>query len=70
MSSRNLLLILVAAIPVAVLLAGLAAYGLMRAGFGLVVSGLLPFFGLTVVAGALGLLLGRAAERERNRKRD
>lgn len=70
MSSRNLLLILVAAIPVAVLLAGLATFLLLRSGYGLIVSGLLPFLGLTVVAGALGLLLGRAAERERNRKRD
>lgn len=70
MSSRSLLLVLVAAIPAVVLLAGLAAYGLLRAGFGLVVAGLLPFLGLTVVAGGLGLLLGRAADRKRNRERD
>ena len=70
MSSRSLLIVLVAAIPAVVFLAGLAAYLLLRAGFGLVVAGLVPFLGLTVVAGSLGLLLGRAADRKRNRERD
>ncbi len=72
MSFKNPLLVLIAAIPVVVLLAGLAAYLLLRAGYGLVVSGLVPFVGLTVVSVALGLVLGRAAEagRNRNGKRD
>lgn len=72
MSFKNPLLVLIAAIPVVVLLAGLAAYLLLRAGYGIVVSGLVPFVGLTIVSVALGLVLGRAAEagRDRTGKRD
>ncbi len=70
MFSRNPLLNLILAIPIVVLLACLAAFLMLRAGFGLLVAGVLPFLGLTLAAGALGLLLGRAAEKERNRERD
>ncbi len=53
--------ILVGAVPILAVGAGVAAFLLMRAGYGVLVWGLLPFVGLLVISGALGLALGRAA---------
>ncbi|WP_041328288.1 hypothetical protein [Rubrobacter xylanophilus] len=60
-----LLGVLVVAVPVLVAGAGLAAFALLRAGYGLLVSGGLPLVALLAVVGALGAALGRAASRRR-----
>ena len=60
---QTLLFVLVAAVPVIVGLALLAAVLLQRAGFGLLVCALLPFLFSMALIGALGVFLGRAATR-------
>lgn len=81
MHPQTLLMVLIGVIPLAVLVAGGAAFLLLRAGFGFLVWGVLPFVGLLVVAAAMGLVFGRAASswrssegersgRGRTRKRD
>lgn len=56
-----LLFALVGVVPLLVGGAGLAAALLQRAGFGLVVWGLLPLLGLCVAVLVLGAALGKAA---------
>ncbi len=56
-----LLAVLVGAVPLAVLLAGFVALLLLRAGFGIFVWAVLPFLGVLVVVGMLGVFLSRAA---------
>lgn len=56
-----LLFALVGLVPLLAGGAGLAAFLLQRAGFGLAVWGLLPLLGLCVAVLALGAALGRAA---------
>ena len=74
-----MLFALVGAVPLIVGGAGLAAFLLQRAGFGMLVWGLLPVLGMLVVVGALGVVLGKAAvvrrggsgrDDGRNRKED
>lgn len=60
---QTLLIVLVAAVPVIVGLALVAALLLRQAGFGLLVWALLPFVISMALIGALGLVLGRAATR-------
>ena len=63
-SSTKLLVIMVAAVPVIVAVAGLVSFLMLRAGFGLLVSGLLPFLAMLIVVAALGVFLARAAGRQ------
>lgn len=60
-----LLGVLVAAVPVLVAGAALAAFLLLRSGYSLLVGGGLPLLVLLVVVGLLGAGLGRAASRRR-----
>lgn len=62
----KLLYTLIAVIPAVVLGAGLAAFLLLRAGYGPLVWGVLPFLGMLAVAGVIGLILGRAATGQRD----
>lgn len=62
-SSTKLLIIMIAVVPVIVAVAGLVSFLMLRAGFGLVVSGLLPFLATLIVVAALGVFLARAAAR-------
>ena len=61
MHPQTLLLVLIGAVPLVVAVAGLAAFLLMRAGYGLVFWAVLPFVVSMLVIAALGLFLGRAA---------
>lgn len=81
MRPQTLLLVLIGAVPLVVAVAGLAAFLLMRAGYGLVFWAVLPFVVSMLVIAALGLFLGRAARgrqgpeepeasRRRSRRRD
>ena len=56
-----LLFILLGAVPVVVGGAGLASFLLLRAGYGLLVGGLLPLLVAILIAAGLGAILGRAA---------
>ncbi len=56
-----LLVVLVLAVPLLVGGAGVASLLLLRAGYGVLVWGLLPLLGLLLSAGVLGGVLGRAA---------
>ncbi|CAN5672361.1 hypothetical protein BH24ACT22_BH24ACT22_20870 [soil metagenome] len=58
-----LLAVLVGAVPLAVLCAGAVAFLLLRAGYGVFVWAVLPFFGVLVAVAILGIVLGRAASR-------
>jgi hypothetical protein len=56
-----LLAVLVGVVPLAVLLAGVVAFLLLRAGFGILVWAILPFLGMLVLVAVLGVFLSRAA---------
>lgn len=47
--------------------AGVASFLLLRAGYGLLVGGLVPFAALIVVVVAVAVALGRAGGTEKNR---
>lgn len=64
-----LLFALVGLVPLLAGGAGLAAFLLQRAGFGLAVWGLLPLLGLCVVVVVLGAALGKAAGVSRGRRK-
>ncbi len=57
----TLLFILLGAVPVAVGVAGLASFLLLRAGYEFLVWALLPLLALLLIAGCLGVVLGMAA---------
>ena len=57
----TLLLVLVLAIPLAVTVAGVTSFLLLRAGYGVFVWGGLPFVGLVLLTVVIGLSLGRAS---------
>lgn len=61
MDPKTLLFVLIGAVPILVVTAGVAAFLLLRAGYGPLVWGVAPFAALAVVVGLLGLILGRAA---------
>ena len=60
---RALLLILVLAVPLVVACGLVVAFLLLRAGYGLLVGGLVPFAASMVVIAVIGAFLGRAAGR-------
>lgn len=61
MHPQTLLLVLIGAVPLVVAAAGVAAFLLMRAGYGLLLWAVLPFLVSMLVIAALGVFLGRAA---------
>ncbi len=61
----TLLLVLLGAVPLVVGGAGLASFLLLRAGYGYVVGGVLPFLLSLLVVGVVGAVLGRAASGRR-----
>ena len=65
MHPQTLLLVLIGAVPLVVAVAGVAAFLLMRAGYGLLFWAVLPFVVSMLVIAALGLFLGRAARGHR-----
>ena len=60
-SPMVMLFALVGAMPLLAGAAGLAGLLLQRAGFGILVWGLVPLLGLLVAAAVLGVVLGKAA---------
>lgn len=67
---NKLLLILMGVVPLVVLLTVLAAFLLVRAGFGLLVGAGLPFVVSTIFIIALSVALGRAASGSGNPPED
>ena len=65
MHPKTLLFILLGAVPLVVLGAGVVSFVLLRAGYGLLVGGVAPFVVSLLLAAALGALLGRAASGRR-----
>ena len=61
----TLLLVLLVTVPLLVGGAGAASLLLLRAGYGVLVWGLLPLLGLLLISGALGAAIGRAARHAR-----
>lgn len=58
---QMLLAIFVGLVPLVVLLAGVVAFLLLRAGSSIFVWAMLPLLGSLVIVGILGFVLGRAA---------
>ena len=56
-----LLFLLLVTVPLLVGGAGVASFLLLRAGYGVVVWALVPLLALLVLAGVLGVVIGRAA---------
>ena len=69
MHPKTLLFILLGAVPLVVVGAGVVSFVLLRAGYGLFVGGVVPFVVSLLIAAALGALLGRAASGRRGRDR-
>ncbi len=65
MHPKTLLFILLGAVPLVVVGAGVVSFLLLRAGYGLLVGVGVPFVASLVLAAALGALLGRAARGRR-----
>jgi membrane protein implicated in regulation of membrane protease activity len=65
MRPQTLLLVLIGAVPLVVAVAGVVAFLLMRAGYGLLFWAVLPFVVSMLVIAALGVFLGRAARGRR-----
>jgi hypothetical protein len=63
-----LLFVLLCTVPLVVGGAGLAAFLLMRAGFGFLVWGVVPFVASLLVVAALSFALSRAARAGRDRE--
>jgi hypothetical protein len=61
MHPQTLLFVLLGTVPLVVAGAGLAAFLLMRAGFGFLVWGVVPFVASLVAVAAISFLLSRAA---------
>ena len=61
----TLLLVLLGVVPLVVGGAGLASFLLLRAGYGYLAGGVLPFLVSLLVVGVVGVLLGRAASGRR-----
>ena len=66
----TMLFALLGAVPLFVGGAGIAALLLQRAGFGVVVWGVLPFLGLLAVVLVLGVVLGKGAVARRENEGD
>ncbi len=65
MHPKTLLFILLGAVPLVVLGAGVVSFVLLRAGYGLLMGGVVPFVVSLLLAAGLGALLGRAASGRR-----
>jgi len=65
MHPQTLLFVLLGTVPLVVAGSGVAAFLLMRAGFGFVVWGLVPFLASLLVVAAISFLLSRAARLDR-----
>jgi hypothetical protein len=61
MHPQTLLFVLLGTVPLVVAGAGVAAFLLMRAGFGFLIWGVVPFMASLVVVAAVSFLLSRAA---------
>jgi hypothetical protein len=67
MHPQTLLIILLVTVPLVVAGAGVAAFLLMRAGFGFLIWGVVPFVSSLVAVAAISFLLSRAARADRGR---
>ena len=65
MHPQTLLFVLLGAVPVVVACAGVSAFLLMRAGYGVVVWAVLPFVASLLAVAAIAFLLSRAARSDR-----
>jgi O-antigen ligase len=61
-----LLFVLLVTVPLLVGGAGVASYLLLRAGYGVLVWGLVPFLVLLLLAGVLAVVIGKAARVKRD----
>lgn len=66
---KTLLLIMVGVVPVVVAVTVLVSFLLLRAGYGLLVSGLVPFAAMVLVVAVIGVVFGRAASKRRAAER-
>ncbi len=64
-----MLFILLGAVPLVVVGAGFVSFLLLRAGYGLLVGGVVPFVVSLLIAATLGALLGTAASGRRGPER-
>jgi hypothetical protein len=64
---ETLLFVLLGTVPLVVAGAGVAAFLLMRAGFGFLVWGVVPFVASLLAVAALSFALSRAARADRDR---
>jgi hypothetical protein len=67
MRPETLLFVLLGTVPLVVAVAGVAGFVLMRAGFGFLVWGVVPFVGTMLVVAAVSFILSRAARVDRER---
>jgi hypothetical protein len=67
MQPQTLLFVLLGTVPLVVAGAGVAAFLLMRAGFGFLVWGVLPFVASLLAVAAISFALSRAARADRGR---
>jgi hypothetical protein len=67
MQPETLLFVLLGTVPLVVAGAGVAAFLLMRAGFGFLVWGVLPFVASLLAVAAISFALSRAARGDRGR---
>ena len=64
---QTLLLVLLGSVPLVVAGAGVAAFLLMRAGYGVLVWAVLPFVASLLVVAVIAFVLSRAARSDRGR---
>ena len=69
MHPQTLLFVLLGTVPLVVAGAGVAAFLLMRSGYGVVVWAVLPFFASLIAVAAIAFLLSRAARSDRGQER-
>ena len=67
MQPETLLFVLLGTVPLVVAGAGVAAFLLLRAGFGFLVWGVLPFVASLLAVAAISFVLSRAARADRGR---
>lgn len=65
MHPKTLLFILIGAVPVVVAVTVLTSFLLLRAGYGLLIAGLVPFVAMVLVVAVMGMVFGRAASGRR-----
>jgi hypothetical protein len=68
MHAQTLLFVLLGTVPLVVAGAGVAAFLLMRAGFGVLVWAVVPFVASLLAVAAIAFLLSRAARVDRGRE--